>query len=381
MSNDTQTTAMVHCNIAGADSFIRRTPSGIIRSIRANVRLEKSQGHLYAMKKYDPETRESTPVLAITAQGYYHLNRYIGVSFATPETLYGPAGSPVGNPYLHRTETGEIQFAKARRIGIGRNAIGNLMAIDLTATFDLATYFAQDLWKKWQPWKQGDKPAAWGVLRDSDQAAKPGSEAERLNKIGWKTVRMPGGVSLQVDLSHTDVIKALGEHISRQKFAERLCITVCERNILKRFAVATTLDPNQPTIVPVISWINTDRTWSEYAEMARDVADGKIPNEIKEVVSETADASPDEVTAANAGDVDPENQETAQEPADKEPPTVTNTASDLPALIKGLRAKLETMNPRFVNAVLSTSKIQGLDQLDTLDRDTILNIISEASQY
>lgn len=249
-------------------ALVKSTPKGVVKSTLVRVPLSKEKGEVYHLPTWDPVKRETVKHPIITAAGYHKCNQFGGVSFATPESIIGEDGNPKGNPYFHR-ENGEVIYVKVRRIGIGRNAVGNLVAMDLTVTYDLSMYFAQDVYSKWKGKYDDASPKSWGELYAAGSVPQADEQDSRK-----KLVFCSGGVVLSLDLKHKEVINLISEHINRQKFSERNAITICERNILKKFFAAAILD--NTLRVPVVSWQQTDHTMAEISRVAEASHEGRI---------------------------------------------------------------------------------------------------------
>jgi len=235
----------------------------LVRSIQARVPLDPDKGETWALNQWDSGRREYVTKRPITAVGYDKLNLFWGVSFFTPERIIDDDGRPTSNPYFHRDEHGEIHFVKIRMIGLGRNAVGTLQAIDLTVTYNLRTYFAQDLYSKWTG-KKAEATKAWGVLMPSQYAK---GDATHL------VVPVAGGASLVVDLANKEVVYALAEHLNRQKFAERNAQTICRRNILKKFSG---LQFAPSGAVAVVGWTQPDRDFITIGRKVAEANEGRI---------------------------------------------------------------------------------------------------------
>jgi len=308
------------------NALVKMTPNGLVRSIHVRVPLSEAKGEVWYLGGYDENNRWNKKAkAAITAAGYNKLNLVGGVSFATPETLVSEDGKASSNPYFHR-ESGELVYVKVRRIGIGRNAAGNLVAIDLTVTYNIRDYFAQDCFAKWSGKKSDTATAGWGQIFDAENIP------DEVRKDGRrKLIRCPGGVVLSIDLTQKDAIAVIQEHINRQKFAERNAWTICERNILKKFYAAAQLRPTDLT-VPVVAWQTVDRALEELARIAAESRGGRVTvgNEELEIERQNEVANDkDEVDAALAGDADEEMQPT--EPDGPSEPSSIGTPVDTPA--------------------------------------------------
>lgn len=287
-------------------ALVKTTPQGIVRSTMVRVPLNEAKGEVFEMGRWDPKAGNDGAWVkdkSITAMGYHRMNQFGGVSFATPENVIGEDSRTHGNPYFHRTEAGELDYVKVRRIGAGRNAIGNLIVIDLTVTYSLRMYLAQDVFSKWSGKKKDLAPKAWGEWFST--AEMP--DAIRKDPKKWK-VDLGEGSTLVLDMNHRDVIALKLEHINRLKFAERNAITICERNILKKFFAAAKLDPS--CTVPVVSWQQQDLDVNQIGRVVQAASEGRM--DLQEVAGERVEiqreseivADQDDIEAALHGDVD-----------------------------------------------------------------------------
>lgn len=244
-------------------ALVKQTGNGLVRNTLARIRLDPDKAETWSLRAWNPSTKQYERKQSITATGYNKINQFLGVSFFTPERIIDDDGRVTSNPYFHRDEHGEIVFVKVRMIGLGRNATGNLVAHDLTVTYNLRTYFAQDLYSKWTG-KKDEATRDWGVLMPM-QFAKPDST--------HLVVPIAGGSALVVDLKSKDVVYALGEHLNRQKFAERNAQTICQRNILKKFTGLQVVTDN---FVSVVSWVQPDRDFITIGRKVSEAQEGRI---------------------------------------------------------------------------------------------------------
>jgi len=293
--------------------LVKRTETGLVRQTLTHVQLSEERGEIWTMDRWDPTTREKKPVRSITAAGFDRINAFLGVTFIHPDSQTIEDGRVVPNPYSHAPD-GDLVYVRVRCIGIGRNAVGNLVCQDLTVIYNLALYFAQDLYVKWWGRKSGRggtavPPKEWGTLYDAD-AVPQESHSDPFKK----TVRCPGGIALVVDLKHPEVVSLYQEHVNRIKFADRNALTIARRNILKKFAAAQQVD--ESLTVPVVSWQQMDRDFQDLATMAAQANEGRLSHEGEDVEIQraTVDASDkDDVDAALAGEVDPDQMTAADD--------------------------------------------------------------------
>ena len=288
-------------------ALVKVTPGGLVRSMLTRVHLSRERNETYEFGAYDPVTRSWVKRNVITAGGYDAVNRFGGVAFLSPDTVADDDGNPRSNPWIDRQD-GSVKRVRVRRIGIGRNPAGNIVARDYTLTYDLELYFAQDVWARWSGKKKDTTTQAWGALYDT--ANIPPTARQDAKK---KIVRCPGGVSLALDLASKEVVNLFHEHLNRQKFAERNAITICERNILKKHFGVTTVGADGT--VAVVAWMQPDREMAEFGKIAALAAKGKVELGNGEEMQVIQDAevieTKEEIDAALAGDVEEE-----QQPAD-----------------------------------------------------------------
>lgn len=302
----------------GTNTLCRTTASGEITQMWTVVKLRGDRGEYYPRKVKDMDTDQYVFRKVITAQGYARLNNWIGLTFASPPELQ--VGEKfVGNPYFER-EGASVKRVVVRRIGVARNAAGSLSATDLTLTYDLDDYLIGELWERWQPFKITDRPKPWGrIIGDPARASVKESE---------KVIACPGGIYLLVDLASVEVIKLWSQHLQRQKFAERNAVSICERNILKRYVGASYCSDDGS--IGISHWSQPDRSIKQIETIARGIQEGKLVSDVDgskiaiESVSESLDAKEAEEALAGEGEDAP-----YIEPSDDEEP-----AKETPAKIK-----------------------------------------------
>jgi hypothetical protein len=340
------------------------------RSLRTRLRLSEKKGEIFSLSTYTKVDGEWKTVKnhAITAAGYDHINQFVGVSFISPDTLRHIDGKDVPNPFVERDEkSGEIVAVRVRRIGIGRVASGNMTARDLTVTFDLRTYLAQDFWSKWTGRKK-DAPKAWGVLMPNQAIDRGSAMQEGPFGVNSCAYPMPAGVTLIVDLSNKDVLAVLGEHITRQKFAERNAVTICDRNILKKMFGVAKLD--ESLTVPVVGWIQDDHDMAKLGAIVADASEGRVvPPGAEHLAIDVERAAEvvddlDEVQAALAGDADedmvqPEDTEDAPTPAVDPAPSAPTVDPKVKAMRQKVRDICEQLPNDKVHSALGAVGIEG----------------------
>lgn len=296
--------------------IIKHTKEGLIRNIQVRVPVTRDQGEIYLMGGRDANGNwVDKPMLTLAA--YLKANNVAGVSFRFPETIRGDGDQVLSNPHFVRDEDDNIRRILMRCIGVGRNWLGNYVARDISLSFDLETYSAQDLYAKWAGKKKDVSTAEWGTL-----FAARGDITKVYDR--QKAYRVPGGLWLVVDLKSKEVVHLIGEQINRQKFAERNAQSICIRNIMKWFLGGRTM-PNPDGTVTVVGWPQPDRDWAEIgeqfdqAERGRIVIDGQQINVQAENVQITGEKSEDreEVEPAIQGISDDLDERQQSDPDDE----------------------------------------------------------------
>ena len=316
-------------------AICRFTSAGTLRAVNVPMKISAAKGETFALKtKVGDQWVEQH---SLTAVAYDRLNTVAGVSFFThPERLVDNEGKPRPNPWIEQDANGAIHFVRVALVGLGRSATGNLVGHALSVTYDLRTYLAQDLWSKWQGKKGydggrgGQAKAAvaskdWGVITPPD-ATSSGSPKHTI------PFYIPAGIKLWCDYSHPEVQAIIGEHINRQKFAERNSITICRRNILKKFLGVSRLGADMT--VNVTGYVSEDRDLVRMSQAVAASQSGEIvvdAEQINVVREDMGVVSEDEVDASLAGEADQD----GWIPAGSEPPDEfvddTGTAPSAPA--------------------------------------------------
>ena len=303
--------------VDGEQGLMRMAKGGAVRSVVKTIRMSEDRGDVYYMSR-KKKTRgggdQWIKIPVLTGMGYKRLNNLLSVNLWGPETQIGESGERVANPYPYRDpQTNEVKAYRVRRVGVGRNGIGNIVAIELTLTYDLELYLAQSLYKQWKGWGSDAQFKTWGKLQSTANV-----DARDSNNPDKRVVNCPGGVSLVLDLGHRDVVGLFDEHTQRQKFGERIALSIADRNILKTFTGLSILDPSLE--VTVVGWENADIDVNSIREaLAESDTCGLVELDGRdiEIIRESDTVSdPDEVAAATEGDLD-------EEMDSEEPPEAT----------------------------------------------------------
>jgi len=228
-----------------ASTLVKVGESGTVQSVVSRITLDPLKQEVYSRSFRIGNNTHYANV--ITAAGFSRINEKAGVSFVAPDRLAGhKPGEMVANPYFHWSEDGQLEYVRVRRVGFGMNSIGTMTAIDLTVTYNVLLYFVTEVWAKWNP-RYSPNAQTWARLYSS--AAVP---LDARDHPQVSIVDCPGNVSLALDLRTKEVRNLLMSHGERQNFADRNAITICERNILKKFFGFSVA--GQDLAVEVVSW-------------------------------------------------------------------------------------------------------------------------------
>lgn len=357
----------------GIQTLVKFTAAGAVQKMMTRVPLNEDLGHVYPMGGMKDGKWDSRASVIITAAGYDRLNQFGGISFSTPPSLPGPGGSMIPNPKIDLGDSGHIECVRVTMFGVGRNALGNMVAISKTIVYDLRTYLAQDLMSKWTGRKK-DAPKDWAFL-------SPGGEdiPRRKDYPVQQAYSVPGGFYMVVNLAHKDVINLMAEHINRCKFAPRMAETICKRNILKQLFAASKLAPD--LTVPVVGWVQRDEEVAGIGKAISESCDGKLDVDGTIIDVQASTDKPDlvETEAILHGSQDEDQHNPTDEP---EPGSVEASATPAAATPEGLnasKAKLrelyQMVGPETFTSVLAEHGMSATD-VTKWDKDTVDKAIS-----
>lgn len=299
---------------AGADSqetvgLVKMTDEGLIKATHVTVSLSREAKHVYDI----PGKQASTN---ISADGYYYLKNFIGLSLYQPETIAGEDGMRHPNPHIERDSQGRTKRARVRTIGHGRNALGDWQAIDYTLDVDIEACLAQEAFKKWRGWGN-NPPKDWGELMSMGNVPKDVLQDPKLLCIPIPPMSVLvckyEGEVLDIIEGHTNFIR----HVSAR------VITMAQRNVIKKWIGRHRLDPQNLT-VSVVSWQQPDREHIEQVvKIMDDISGGRLRLAGQDVPllveSDTVD-DPDQLREAIGGDL--EDGEVPSEPPEIEEPVL-----------------------------------------------------------
>lgn len=192
--------------------FFKRTEQGLIRSVKALVTLEEKNGELAHIQGKT----------MVTAKGFYHANKIVGLSIITPEKLTLPDGQIVVNPYpIIDPESGTIRKIWVKKLAIGYSPTGVMVVTSATLLYDMNMYFIQDLIKKVQFNVGAGRICMESMLTDE----------ERKKGMFYK---IDGLMGVWADFSNKDILKCIDTLVNKKQFAERNAQTIAERVALQK---------------------------------------------------------------------------------------------------------------------------------------------------
>ncbi|TMV49392.1 hypothetical protein FE783_12830 [Paenibacillus mesophilus] len=266
--------------ILGDDQvFVRRTPGGLIRSVKGAPTLKESHGEFAVI-----QGKAMT-----TSKGFNTLNQIAGLSIITPATLQLPNGDIVVNPYpIIDEESHTITKVWCKKIAIGYSPIGNLVITSATLLYDIRMYFIQDVMKKVQ-FNQGSGKVCMEQML---------TEKEKQTGVFLK---IDGTFGVWADFTHKEILKAVETFINKKQFAERNAQSICERLAMSKHPAlshAAYVDCQGPekqrvTKVQVIGYVHefSKEQLMAVAEQAERGEDIVVNGKKAETISMTAEAT------------------------------------------------------------------------------------------
>lgn len=257
--------------LGDGEVFVKRTPTGQIKSVKALVCLEEANGELAVI----------SGKAMTTAKGFYHANQITGLSIITPQNLTLPDGNVVVNPYpIIDPDSGTISKIWVKKLCVGYGPTGNLVVTSATLLYDIKMYLIQDLMKKVAYNKNLGRVCMEQMLTEED-------------KSQGVFFKMEGPLGIWVNLSQPDILKAFDTFINKKNFAERNAQTICERVAMQKhpalahiaYVNADGPDKKRRAIVPVVGFVN-DLTQKQLEEIAEQAEKGE---EVIEVAGQKAE--------------------------------------------------------------------------------------------
>ena len=336
--------------LADGEAFVTRDSQGVVRMITAPMTLRKDLGDIDIISK--------KPM--ITKDGYMKINRVAGVNLLTPPSLIVD-GIAQSNPHIEKHPTTKtIQSVSIRRIGIGYNPIGNLMAIDKTLYFNIRTYFIQDLQSKMNKFPAcavlGQKgkvpkskkycPVTWKKSSSGKNYPEYGAETDaNFNPDNMVFYEIEDPVGIWVDISHPEIQALFDTHTQRQKFGDRIAQSIVDRNILKDFTAISQvqLDEKGNFARIVVYGHKHDMDFHKLDDMSGKIAAGEVDRgeiehrasiidvEVEEVhQAEAEEAAAPEEASGGGGKTPTTGSDTAPAPTPEEKPSDDNQPAGKP---------------------------------------------------
>jgi len=268
----------------------------------------------------------------ITAAGYYRMNQIAGISVITPPSVNIPGKGDMPNPYVQVDAHGRIEIIVVRKMAIGYSPIGNMVVTDETLHFNLPSYLLQD---------------AMSLLKYKKTAGtqvKSSYLTEEQKKFG---IFIPGifdpitndWLGVWIDFRQDDGQRMLSNHIQRQKFAERIASTICERNVMKKHpAIAKfNVQPVNGKVIIEVFGVVHDMDRKEINELASTVAEGRVDTRKVEYIRSIDSADSKEISVAET--------EVVSDSLDPKPAPVEQAAAPVagPSETEQLVAKVRDM--------------------------------------
>jgi len=167
----------------------------------------------------------------LTASAYYKANAVAGLSLVTPPHLEIKPGEMVPNPFLVSDEKGVLVGVWVKKGATGYAPSGGIVTVWTEVHLDLRQYLLEDL-----VGKMGEN--GQDIFYVYPESLTPEQRAKGV-LLPWDF-----GLAVWASLLNKDVRKALKSHVQRQKFAERIAVTICERNALAKHPAIASRKPD-----------------------------------------------------------------------------------------------------------------------------------------
>ena len=333
--------------------LLRLSPHGLIRSIQTTVRLDAKVGHVYDLG--------SQGGMNISATGYDHINKAMGVTRYMPPTVIGDDGKPHANPWVIRDRQGSIKRMTVRMCGFGRNSVSSWQLVASKLHYDLDPMLAQDAMKKWRLWGGKDKPKieqGWGKLYSAENV----SDADKRDP-SKKCIAIPPGFTLVVSLV-SEVLDLIENHVNRIRFCGRLAETIAWRRVLKVFVGQQKIDPGNPSVV-VTSWPQSDREGvRDIEELVRQAETGDAMVDGEAVQFESATSVLDDVDEVDI-ELQSEQDDGGGSTKRQAGQTGQDGHRDLPLARSQIQTYAKKLPADVVDRILGQSGLSGLDEVMT----------------
>lgn len=271
--------------LGDGEVFIKRGPNGMLRSIKATVTLDETNGDIAVI----------SGKAMVTGKGFNRANQITSLSIITPDKLTLPDGHVVVNPYpIVDPDSGTIRKVWAKKMAVGYGPIGNLVITTATLMYDINMYFIQDLLKK-----VGYNAGAGRVCMESMLTDK-----EKQTGIFYK---IDGVMGVWADVGHKEILKAIDTFVNKKQFAERNAQTIATRLAMSQhpalshiaYVNAEGQEKRRTAKVTLVGFVH-DFTQDQLMDMAGQAEDGKeivVGGQKAEVIDVKAEVSAEEIGA------------------------------------------------------------------------------------
>ena len=208
--------------------YFKGTKGGeIMRPVKTRMMLHEKLDHIYKVG-YGEKKR-----FGITYSGYKHLNKSASISILTPQKV-SHDGQAVSNPRIERNgRTKAVETVSIRKIGIGFDPLGNVVAVDKSLFYNIYTYFIQSLQAKMSAKKWDNSSNRPGKEPLHPDCAIIGTVDEKPSKGRWVFYETASPLGIWANYEDPVILECLNEHTQRQRFGDRIADTIVCRNILK----------------------------------------------------------------------------------------------------------------------------------------------------
>lgn len=358
------------------------TPSGLVKCVEHKVVLDVTKNHWYYRNVVNPEPKHKKDNYVQrkvpTASGLDYINTYAGISMIQPDFILNENGMKVVNPQII-TVDGMAERIRARVIGLGRTANGNLTAFDLTFVYSFTAYLTADIYSKWTYWS-GDGESKtrstcnWGRIVTSDGYVPDPTK---------KRFPVSAGIFLEADVQNKALLAIWSKHIEEQKFADRRALSMARRNIIKAMLGITYLDDDAS--VKVVSWPSADLSLDEIKASIENWKEGnlQIGKENVQVKKEVKEADSEDYESSHDEEIEPTEGDTVTAPPAQTEDSLEQIKEKLRVAIKVLKSKDKDNFTKRSEEILGRVGMKDLNDLakssDLGKWKSVLKSFSDAS--
>lgn len=234
--------------ISGSNTY-RKSKDGCVVAVQHKLQLEQAKDHFHHACR--SEGKNLVHRMVINARGWELIRSIAGVQVIRPATIKNEEGVEVDNPIIKRSGH-QIDFVRVRGVISGRGPNGNLVAIDLTLSYDVAGAMATEMLDMFME----TPDCTWGTM-----LSRATAEEEMKKKPTCGKVDIAGGNCLLYDMTSRSVREIVRRHTEFAVSADRAAITILERNLSRRFFGFTECE--QDGTVEFTSWQVSDKEWDK----------------------------------------------------------------------------------------------------------------------